>query len=165
MPEKVQVSSNPSYGKFVCEPLERGYGITIGNSLRRIILSSLYGAAITTVKFDGVMHEFSVIPGVLEDVSEIILNLKEVRLKVADPEPKTVRIEASNVSEVTAGDIISDDGKCEVLNPKHHIAGLSGKGKLNMSMTVRFGIRSVEPEIKGALHRGSGKRKNFLGDH
>jgi DNA-directed RNA polymerase subunit alpha len=85
------------------------------------------------------MHEFSVIPGVLEDVSEIILNLKEVRLKVADPEPKTVRIEASKGQEVTAGDIISDDGKCEVLNPKHHIAGLSGKGKLNMSMTVQFG--------------------------
>ncbi len=138
-PEKIQVSSNPSYGKFVCEPLERGYGITIGNSIRRIILSSLYGAAITSVKFDGVMHEFSVIPGVLEDVSEIILNLKEVRLKVNDPEPKTVRIEASGGSEVTAGDIISDDGKCEVLNAKHHIAGLSGKGKLNMSMTVKFG--------------------------
>ena len=138
-PEKIQVSSNPSYGKFVCEPLERGYGITIGNSLRRIILSSLYGAAITSVKFDGVMHEFSVIPGVLEDVSEIILNLKEVRLKIADPEPKAVRIEASKGGEVTAGDIISDDGKCEVLNPKHYIAGLSGKGKLNMSMIVKFG--------------------------
>ncbi len=138
-PEKIEVSSNPSYGKFVCEPLERGYGITIGNSLRRIILSSLFGAAITSVKFDGVMHEFSVIPGVLEDVSEIILNLKEVRLKISDPEPKTVRIEASGGSEVIAGDIISDDGKCEVLNPKHHIAGLSGKGKLNMSMTVNFG--------------------------
>ena len=138
-PEKVQVSSNPSYGKFVCEPLERGFGITIGNSLRRIILSSLYGAAITTVKFDGVMHEFSVIPGVLEDVSEIILNLKEVRFKIADTDPKTVRIEASGETEVTAGDIISDDGKCEVLNPKHHIASLSGKGKLNMEMTVKFG--------------------------
>ena len=138
-PEKIQVSSNPSYGKFVCEPLERGYGITIGNSLRRIILSSLYGAAITSVKFDGVMHEFSVIPGVLEDVSEIILNLKEVRFKISDAEPKTVRIEASGGSEVTAGDIISDDGKCEVLNPKNHIASLSGKGKLNMSMTVNLG--------------------------
>jgi DNA-directed RNA polymerase subunit alpha len=138
-PEKVQVSSNPSYGKFVCEPLERGFGITIGNSLRRIVLSSLYGAAITTVKFDGVMHEFSVIPGVLEDVSEIILNLKEVRFRVADAEPKTVRIEASGETEVTAGDILSDDGKCEVLNPKHHIATLSGKGKLNMTMTVKQG--------------------------
>ena len=110
-PEKVQVSSNPSYGKFVCEPLERGYGITIGNSLRRIILSSLYGAAVTLVKFEGVMHEFSVIPGVLEDVSEIILNLKEVRFKVSDTQPKTVRIEASGEGEVTAGDIVSEDGK------------------------------------------------------
>ena len=138
-PEKVQFSSNPSYGKFVCEPLERGFGITIGNSLRRIVLSSLYGAAITTVKFDGVMHEFSVIPGVLEDVSEIILNLKEARFRIADAEPKTVRIEASGDTEVTAGDILSDDGKCEVLNPKHHIATLSGKGKLNMTMTVKQG--------------------------
>ena len=138
-PEKVQVSSNPSYGKFVCEPLERGFGITIGNSLRRIILSSLYGAAITTVKFDGVMHEFSVIPGVLEDVSEIILNLKEVRFRLTDTEPKTVRLEASGEGEVTAGDILSDDGRCEVLNPKHHIATLSEKGKLNMTMTVNYG--------------------------
>ena len=85
-PEKVQITSKPSYGKFVCEPLERGFGITIGNAMRRVILSSLHGAAITSVKIDGVMHEFSVIPGVLEDVSEIILNLKEVRLKVSDTE-------------------------------------------------------------------------------
>ncbi len=139
MPERVQVTSNPSYGKFVCEPLERGFGITIGNSLRRIVLSSLYGAAITSVKFDGVMHEFSVIPGVLEDVSEIILNLKEVRFKVSDAEPKTVRLEASGEGEITAGDILSDDGKCEVLNPKHHIAGLAAKGKLNLTMTVKYG--------------------------
>jgi len=138
-PEKVQVSSNPAYGKFVCEPLERGFGTTIGNSLRRIILSSLYGAAITLVKFESVMHEFSVIPGVREDVSEIILNLKEVRLKVADPEPKTVRLEISGEGEVTAGDIISDDGKCEVLNPKQHIATLADKGELKMSMTVKIG--------------------------
>ena len=88
-PEKVEVSSKPTYGKFVCEPLERGFGITIGNSLRRIILSSLYGAAIVSVKFEDVMHEFSVVPGVLEDVTEIILNLKEVRLDFSDPEPKS----------------------------------------------------------------------------
>ena len=93
-PEKVQVTSNPSYGKFVCEPLERGFGITIGNCLRRIILSSLYGAAIVSVKFDSVMHEFSVVPGILEDVSEIILNLKEVRFRVADSEPKPGRRKA-----------------------------------------------------------------------
>lgn len=138
-PEKVEVSSQPFYGKFVCEPLERGFGITIGNSLRRIILSSLYGAAITSVKFDAVMHEFSVIEGVLEDVSEIILNLKEVRFKIADPDPKKVRVEASGEGEVVAGDIISDDGKCEVLNPKQHIATLSRKGALKMEMTVKIG--------------------------
>jgi len=138
-PEKVQVTSNPSYGKFVCEPLERGYGITIGNSLRRIILSSLYGAAIVSVKFDTVMHEFSAIPGILEDVSEIILNLKEVRFKTADPEPKMVRIDAKGEKEVLAGDIISDDGKCEVLNPKQHIATLSSDGVLKMEMKVQIG--------------------------
>ena len=138
-PEKVQVTSNPSYGKFVCEPLERGFGITIGNSLRRIILSSLYGAAIVSVKFDSVMHEFSAIPGILEDVSEIILNLKEVRFKVADPEPKMVRIDASGEKEVLAGDIISDDGKCEVLNPKQHIATISDNAVLKMEMKVQVG--------------------------
>jgi len=139
MPEKVQVTSNPSYGKFVCEPLERGFGITIGNSLRRIILSSLYGAAIVSVKFDAVMHEFTAIPGILEDVSEIILNLKEVRFRVADSEPKMVRIDASGEGEVTAGDIISDDGKCEVLNPKQHIGTLSDKAVLKMEMKVQVG--------------------------
>lgn len=138
-PKKVQVTSNPSYGKFVCEPLERGFGITIGNSLRRIILSSLYGAAITSVKFEGVMHEFSVIPDIFEDVSEIILNLKEVRFKLADSEPKTVRIDLKGKREVIAGDIISEDGKCEVLNPEQHIATLSDKAKLKMSMTVNIG--------------------------
>lgn len=138
-PDKVQVTSNPTYGKFVCEPLERGFGITIGNSLRRIIISSLYGAAITSVKFDTVMHEFSTISGVLEDVSEILLNLKEVRFKVSDPEPKTVRIAASGAKEVTAGDIVSDDGKCEVLNPRQHIATLSEKGVLKMEMKVVLG--------------------------
>ena len=138
-PEKVQVTSNPSYGKFVCEPLERGFGITIGNCLRRIILSSLYGAAIVSVKFDSVMHEFSAIPGILEDVSEIILNLKEVRFRVDDSEPKSVRIEANGEGVVTAGDIVSDDGKCEVLNPKQHIATLSKKAKLNLEMKVNVG--------------------------
>jgi DNA-directed RNA polymerase subunit alpha len=138
-PEKVQVTSKPTYGKFVCEPLERGFGITIGNSLRRIILSSLYGSAIVEVKFDTVMHEFSVIPGVFEDVSEIILNLKEVRFKAADAKPRTVHINAEGEGEVTAGDIISNDGRCEVLNPDLHIATLSEKAKLNMIMTVKVG--------------------------
>jgi len=138
-PEKVQVTSKPSYGKFVCEPLERGFGITIGNSLRRIILSSLYGAAIVSVKIEEVMHEFSVIPGIYEDVSEIILNLKEVRFKFYDPEPKTVRIDAKGKGEVTARDIMSENGRCEVLNPDQLIATLSDEASLNMTMTVKTG--------------------------
>ncbi len=138
-PEKVQVTSTPSYGKFVCEPLERGFGITIGNSLRRIILSFLHGAAIVSVKFENVMHELSTIPGVLEDVSEIILNLKMVRLKFSDAESKTVRIDAKGEGEVTAADIISDDGKVEVLNPDFHIATLSENAELKMTMTANIG--------------------------
>jgi DNA-directed RNA polymerase subunit alpha len=138
-PDKVEVSCTPSYGKFVCEPLERGFGITIGNSLRRIILSSLYGAAIVAVKFDSVMHEFSVVPGVLEDVSEIILNLKEVRLRVHDDKPRTVYIDKQGEGEVTAGDIVSKDGKAEVLNPDLHIATLSEKADLKMTLSVSLG--------------------------
>ncbi len=138
-PEKVQVTSKPGYGKFVCEPLERGFGITIGNALRRIILSSLYGAAIVSVKFDKVFHEFSVIPSVLEDVSEIILNLKEVRFKVKENTPLTVRIDAEGEGLVTAGDLISDDGKCEVLNKDLHIATLSANAVLKATITVKVG--------------------------
>ncbi len=139
-PEKVAVeSSRAAYGKFVCEPLERGFGITIGNALRRVILSSLHGAAITSVKFDAVMHEMSVIPGVLEDVSEIILNLKEVRLKMADREPRTITIESKGEGTVTAANIVSPDGKVEVLNPEQHIATLSGEADLKMTMTVQVG--------------------------
>ena len=138
-PDKVQVSSDHHYGKFVCEPLERGFGITIGNSLRRIILSSLYGAAITSVKFDSVMHEFSVIDGVYEDVSEIILNLKEIRFRTKDAEPRSIRIEKSGEGVVTAADIVSEDGACDVLNPEQHIATLTSDGKLTMEMTVKIG--------------------------
>jgi len=138
-PEKVQVTSQAGYGKFVCEPLERGFGITMGNSLRRIILSSLYGAAIVSVKFDSVMHEFSVIKGVYEDVSEIILNLKEVRLRLADTEPRTIKIDAKGPGKVTSNDIISGDGKCEILNPDLLIATLSEKTELKMTMNVQVG--------------------------
>jgi DNA-directed RNA polymerase subunit alpha len=137
--DKVRVSSTESYGKFVCEPLERGFGITLGNSLRRTILSSLYGAAIVSVRFESVEHEFSVIPGVNEDVSEIILNLKEVRLKMDDAKPRTIRIDASGEGAVTAGAIASDDGHVEVLNPDHHIATLTGDGSLKMTMVVKVG--------------------------
>lgn len=137
--DKVRVSGSPVYGKFVCEPLERGFGITLGNSLRRTILSSLYGAAVVSVRFSSVEHEFSVIPGVNEDVSEIILNLKEVRLRMDDAAPRTVRIEASGEGVVTAGAITSEDGHVEVLNPEQHIATLTGEGDLKMTMVVNVG--------------------------
>ena len=137
--DKVRVSSTEAYGKFVCEPLERGFGITLGNSLRRTILSSLYGAAIVSVRFDSVEHEFSVIPGVIEDVSEIILNLKEVRLKMDDATPRMVEIDATGESLVTAGNIKSQDGRVEILNPDQHIATLTGDGKLKMTMVVKVG--------------------------
>jgi DNA-directed RNA polymerase subunit alpha len=146
-PEGIEISaSSPGYGKFVCEPLERGFGITIGNALRRILLSSIHGAAIVSVKIDGVMHEFSAISGVLEDVSELILNLKEVRLSMKDTGPREIRIEASKEGAVTAGDIITD-GTVEILNPEHHIATLSKNGKLNMTMSAKVGKGYVPAEL------------------
>lgn len=138
-PEKVQVSSTSNYGKFICEPLERGFGTTIGNSLRRVILSSLFGAAITAVKIENVEHEFSNIPGVLEDVSEIILNLKQVRLKAKDYQPRKLVCTAEGEGIVTAGDFISPDGALEILNPKLPIATISNGGKLRMEMNVKTG--------------------------
>ena len=139
-PDKVELANmNSTYGKFICEPLERGFGTTIGNSLRRTILSSLVGAAITSVKIEGVMHELSAITGVLEDVSEIILNLKEVRLKTDDAEPRVIRIDAKGEGAVTAADIVSDDGHVQVLNPDIHIATLTKNATLKMTMTVNVG--------------------------
>lgn len=139
-PEKVEVSSTPVYGKFVCEPLEKGYAITIGNALRRTILSSLFGAGITSVRFNAVMHEFSAVPGVLEDVSEIILNLKEVRIRVNDPDPKKIEINVNGAGPVTAADILSPDGSCEILNPQQHIATITDpNATLRVEMTVKVG--------------------------
>lgn len=139
-PEKVQIASQtPTYGKFVWEPLERGFGITIGNSLRRIILSSICGSAIVSVKFDGVMHEFSTIPGVLEDISEIILNLKNVRVKMEDSEPRMIEIDVAGERVITAADIISGDGKVEVMNPDQHIATLTTDAKFRAEMMVKAG--------------------------
>ena len=133
-----QKSYTGSYGKFECEPLERGFGITIGNSLRRILLSSLQGSAIVSVKCDGVLHEFSTIPGVLEDMTDIVLNLKEVRLKLIDAEEAVVHLKKQGQGEVTAGDIESD-GSVEILNPEQHIATLNEEGKLDLEMVVRVG--------------------------
>ena len=138
-PEKLDVTTTSTYGKFVCEPLERGYGITIGNSLRRIILSSIYGAAIVSVKFDNALHEYSVISDVREDVSEIILNLKELKLRVEDTDEKILTLSAKGDCEVTGADIVSPDGRVEILNPEQHIATLSKNGVLNMTMVVKTG--------------------------
>ncbi len=136
--ECLEVDETKNYAKFVCEPLERGYGVTIGNSLRRILLSSLPGAAITGIKIDGVLHEFSTIPNVVEDVPEIIVNLKAVRLKMDDNEEKIIRIDVKQEGEVTAGDIMTD-GTVEVLNPDLHIATVAEGGHLVIEMTVDKG--------------------------
>ena len=134
----LEIDNEKNYAKFVCEPLERGYGITIGNSLRRILLSSLPGSAITGVKIDGVLHEFSTIPNVVEDVPEIIVNLKNVRLKLDKNEEKVLRINFKGEGEVTAGDIITD-GTVEVLNPDLHIATVAEGGSLVMELTAEMG--------------------------
>ena len=147
-PKKLEVEKEtltPFYGKFYAEPFERGFGITICNSLRRILLSSLQGAAITSVKIDGVLHEFTSIPGVTEDVTDIILNLKEVKIKLHADGPKTVRIEAKGKGVVRAGDIITDD-TIEITNPDHPIATLSPDGKLKMEMVVKRGKGYVPAE-------------------
>lgn len=136
--ECLEVDDANNYAKFVCEPLERGYGVTIGNSLRRILLSSLPGCAITGVKIDGVLHEFSTIPNVVEDVPEIIVNLKNVRLKFDKNEEKNLRIDFKGEGEVTAADIITD-GTVEILNPDLHIATVSDGGRLKMEMTADMG--------------------------
>ena len=136
--ECLEIDQESNYAKFVCEPLERGYGVTLGNSLRRILLSSLPGWAITGVKIEGVVHEFSTIPNVVEDVPEIIVNLKGVRLKSDINEDKILRIEFKGEGEVKAGDIITD-GTVEVLNPDLHIATVSEGGSLIMEMTADKG--------------------------
>ena len=136
--ECLEVDDDNNYAKFVCEPLERGYGVTIGNSLRRILLSSLPGCSITSVKIDGVLHEFSGIPNVVEDVPEIIVNLKNVRLKFEENEEKVLRIDFNGEGEVTAADIVTD-GTVEILNPELHIATVSEGGSLKIEMTADRG--------------------------
>lgn len=147
-PKKLEVDPETRtrfYGKFVCEPLERGFGTTLGNSLRRVLLSSLRGAALTTVKIKDVYHEFSTLPGVLEDVSEIILNLKMVRLKMHTDSIKTLRLEARGEGEVKAGDL-QTDGTVEILNPDLHLATLSRDGELILEATARTGKGYVPAE-------------------
>jgi DNA-directed RNA polymerase subunit alpha len=133
-----QESLSGTYGKFIAEPLERGFGTTLGNSLRRVLLSSLQGSAITSIKIEGVDHEFTTVSEVAEDVTDIILNLKEVLLRTHTNEVKTLRLEVEGPKEVKAGDIITDD-QVEILNPGHHICTVSEGGKLRMEMSCRRG--------------------------
>ena len=144
--ECLKLDNDNMYAKFVCEPLERGYGITLGNSLRRILLSSLPGAAITSIKVDGIQHEFSTIPGIVEDVVEIILNLKNVRLKIFDNEEKQLRIDVDEEGEITAGSIVGD-ANVEILNPDLHIATVAEGGSLHMELTANRG-RGYNPSVK-----------------
>ena len=134
-----------TYGKFTAEPFERGYGITVGNMLRRVLLSSIEGAAVTAVKIDGVQHEFSTVEGVVEDVPQIILNLKKVILRVHGQTPKTIYLKAEKKEEVTAADLIVDE-TIEVVTPDVHIATLAKDGKLNMELTVMKGRGYVTVE-------------------
>lgn len=138
-------SSTVSYGKFTCEPLERGFGITIGNSLRRILLSSLQGAAVVSVKIEGVKHEFSAVPGVLEDVTDIILNLKEARPRLLGVSEAVVYLKKNVEGAVTAGDIESE-GMVEIMNPDLHIATLSKDASLDMEMVIKTGKGYVPAE-------------------
>ncbi|OGP67813.1 MAG: DNA-directed RNA polymerase subunit alpha [Deltaproteobacteria bacterium RBG_16_44_11] len=126
------------YGEFTIQPLERGFGITLGNALRRVLLSSIQGASIVSVKIDGVLHEFSTLPGVKEDITDIILNLKGVRFQLGQANTKEVRINVDRPGAITAADIITD-GTIEVLNPDHYIATVSGKGKFKAELVVKMG--------------------------
>jgi len=148
MPKKLQYDPKKitdTYGKFTAEPLERGFGTTLGNSLRRVLLSSLEGSAITSVKISGVLHEFSSIPGVIEDTTDLILNLKEVRLKLHTDKPKSLSIKIKGPGEVTAKDIESD-AEVEILNPELHLATMDKNGKLEMEMKARRGRGYVPSE-------------------
>jgi DNA-directed RNA polymerase subunit alpha len=149
-PKRIEVDEKTHtrfYGEFICQPLEKGFGITLGNALRRILLSSIRGAAIISVKFDGVLHEFSIIPGVKEDVSDIILNLKGVRLKLQQDGVRSIRLDASGEGTVKAGDILTD-GTVEILNSDHHIATLSPGASLKAEMVAKMGKGYVPAKME-----------------
>ena len=154
--ECIETPGDDSYGKYVIEPLERGYGTTLGNALRRIMLSSLPGTAATSIKIAGVQHEFTTIPGVKEDVTEIVLNIKQLITKLHSEGGKTVFIEAVGPCDVTAGDIKSD-GEVEVLNPELHIATLGSGATLNMEITLNHGRGYVSAE------RNKAQQSNIIG--
>ncbi len=141
-PRRLEVEGDETqrtYGRFSCEPLERGFGQTLGNALRRVLLSSLQGAAITSVRIEGVLHEFSTIPGVLEDVSDIILNLKEVRLRHHGEAAKSLRFRKQGEGVITAGELVSGDSSFEVMNPDLKIATLAGDAEVEMEVTIEHG--------------------------
>lgn len=148
-----KLTEDGKYGRFVVEPLERGFGNTLGNSLRRVLLSSLEGCAVTSIKIDGVLHEFSTIPGVKEDVTEIVLNMKSVVAKLYETSPKVVEISAQGPCVVTAGDI-KCDSEVEILNPEQHIATLGEDAKLNMEITIDKG-RGYIPAERNKLISGN----------
>ena len=143
--ECIESPTDDSYGKYVIEPLERGYGTTLGNSLRRVLLSSLPGTAVTSIRIAGVQHEFSTIPGVKEDVTEIVLNIKRIIARLHSDEPKTVYIEASGECEVTAGDIKADS-EVEILNPELHLATLGPDASLSIELTIDHGRGYVQAD-------------------
>jgi DNA-directed RNA polymerase subunit alpha len=149
-PKRLEVDEETltaAYGKFTAEPFERGFAITIGNSLRRVLLSSVQGTAITSLRIDGILHEFSTIPGVREDVTEIIMNLKNVVLKLASDGPETLTLSHKGAGEVKAGDIV-ENSNVEVVNPEQHIATLSKDAKFNMELTVESGV-GYRPSERG----------------
>jgi DNA-directed RNA polymerase subunit alpha len=137
--ETEEETASAHYGRFWCEPLERGFGVTLGNALRRVLLSSLQGAAITSVRIKGVLHEFSTIPGVMEDVADIVLNLKEVRLRMHTEGPRTLRLHKQGEGVITAGDLASEDSAVEVLNPDLRIMTLNNEADVEMEVTVGTG--------------------------
>ncbi|HKQ58892.1 MAG TPA: DNA-directed RNA polymerase subunit alpha [Candidatus Eisenbacteria bacterium] len=157
MPKQVvpDTGNTPGYGKFVIEPLERGFGLTLGNALRRVLLSSLQGAAITAVRIDGVLHEFSTLPGVIEDVTELILNLKQVRLKLHGDGPKKGTFEVRGKGEVRAGNLLVD-AEVEVLNPDLHIATLNKDGDLRMEVEIDAGRGYVSADQHSQVDRPIG---------
>ena len=140
-PRRIEVEDNlsPTYGRFECAPLERGFGLTLGNALRRVLVSSLRGSAITSVRIENVMHEFTTIPGVLEDVTDVILNFKEVRLRNNASGPKEITLTRKGPGELTAGDFVSPDQTVEILNPEQHIATLSEDAEIDLVATVATG--------------------------
>ena len=143
--ETEELTDDGKYGRFVVEPLERGFGNTLGNSLRRVLLSSLEGCAVTSIKINGVLHEFSTVPGVKEDVTEIVLNIKSLVPKLLDSAPKVVEIAAEGPCEVTAADI-KHDAEVEILNPELHIATLADDAKLNIEITIDRGRGYIPAE-------------------